>query len=326
MKTLICLARHCLALMLLAGFLVTQAAAAYPDRYITLIVPVPPGGAGDLIGRLVGTKLSTILGQRIVVENRGGAAGTIAAAAASRADADGYTLLLSSSTTHGTAPVVYKNIAYDPTKGFTHIGLVGTVPAVLVVNADLPVKTIQDFVAYAKARPGQLNYGSSGIGSPLHLWGEMFKAAAKIDLTHVPYKGAGPAVVDLLGGRIHAMLDGLPSQLSGINSGKARALGALNATRLDNLPDAPTMPEAGYPDVIGGLWFGLSGPPGLPPDVVKKLEDALKQVVAMPDVQESLKAAGILTTPRLGADYSKFIATENDRYGKVARDAKISVD
>lgn len=320
--------KYFFAMALSAGLLFSglATAATYPERFITLLVPVPPGGAGDFIGRLLATKLSEILGEKIVIENRGGAAGTIAATAGSRADADGYTLLLSSSTTHGTAPVVFKQIPYDPVNGFTHIGMLGTVPAVLVVNADLPVKSAQELVAYAKQKAGQLNYASSGIGSPLHLWGEMFMASAKIQLTHIPYKGAGPAVLDLLGGRVHLMLDGLPAQISGIEAGKVRPLAALNEKRLERLPDVPTMAEVGYPTVVGGLWFGLSGPRNLPPNVVAALDSALKKVAAMPDVKEKMNGAGILVTPLLGSDYRDFIRQENEKYGKIARDANISVD
>lgn len=300
--------------------------AKYPDRVITLIVPVPPGGAGDYIARQFGNKLSEALQEKVVIDNRGGAAGTIAANAVAKATPDGYTLLLSSSTSHGTAPVVYKNIPYDAVKQFTHIGMIGTVPAVLSVNTNVPVRSVAELVKYAQDNPGKLNYGSSGLGSPLQFWAEMFMSAAHVKLVHVPYKGAGPAALDLLGGRIHMMFDGLPSQLSGIHSGALRPIAALSMKRSELLPDVPTMGEVGYPTVLGGLWFGLSGPADLPLDVVKTLSDALQKVVAMPDFQESLKKAGILTTPLSAADYADYIKKENERYGKIAQEAHISVE
>src|SRR6201996_7842139 len=181
------------------------ARAEYPERLITLIVAVPAGGAGDLVARQFASRLSELLNQNVVIENRGGAAGTIATALVARAAPDGYTLLLSSIATNCTAPVVYKNITYDPSKDFSHIGLIATAPAILSVNSALPIHSVADLVAYANARPGELNFGSSGTGSGPQLWGEMFMAASGVKLTHVPYKGSAPAVVDLTAGRIQMM-------------------------------------------------------------------------------------------------------------------------
>lgn len=315
-----------LFLGLLIAAVSIPARAEYPDRIITLIVPVPPGGAGDLVARQFARRLGEILNQRIVIDNRGGAAGTIAATAVARSASDGYTLLLSSSTTHGTAPVVYKNIAYDSVKDFSHIGLIATVPAVLSVNSSLPVNSVAELVKYAQSRPDELNFGSSGIGSPLQLWGEMFMAASGVKLTHVPYKGAGPAMIDLLAGRIHMMFDGLPSQVAGIQTKQLRPLAAMSAQRSILLPDVPTMAEAGYPSVLGGLWFGLSGPAKLPPEVVASLSAAVQKITAMPDFQEALKKGGVLTTPMTEAAYADFIKDENAKYEKVARAANITVE
>src|SRR6202051_1553178 len=253
-------------------------AAPYPKRYLTLIVPVSAGGAADYMARLVAGRLSIPLGEKVIVDNRGGASGTIAAVAVARAAPDGYTLLLSSSTTHGTAPAAFKAMPYDPIKDFTHIGLIATAPAVLRINAALPPKSLAELVDYAKRNQDQLNYGSSGVGSPGQFWGEMFKAASKVHMVHVPYKGTGPVMIHPVSGQIQVILDGLPSQLSNIQAGTIRPLAAMSTARSPKLPDVPTMAEAGYPTVLGGLWFGVLGPAGLSSDVVNRLSAELLKI------------------------------------------------
>lgn len=301
-------------------------AASYPEHTITLIVPVPPGGAGDFIGRLVADHLSDALGAKVVVEDRGGASGTIASSDVARSAADGYTLILSSSTTHATAPASFKSLPYDPVKEFTNIGLIATAPAVLSVNAALPARSIADLVAYAKSHPDQLNYGSAGIGSPGHLWGEMFKAATGSPMIHVPYKGTGPAMTDLVSGQIQVLLDGLPSQISNIKAGTIRPLGAMSEARPPLLPDVPTMQEAGYPTVLGGLWFGLSGPAGLPQSIVDRLSAGLAGLSKDEGFAAKLRSTGVLVTLLPPDGYSTFVASEISRYRKIAHDAAISVD
>ncbi len=302
------------------------AQAAYPERLITLVVAVPPGGAGDLVARQFANRLSELLHQNVVIENRGGAAGTIATAQTARAAADGYTLLLSSIATHCTAPVVYKNIQYDPSKDFSHIGLIATAPAMLSVNSALPIQSVAGLVAYARNKPGELNFGSSGNGSGPQLWGEMFMAASNVKLTHVPYKGSGPAVVDLIAGRIQMMFDAAAAQISGIQAGQLRPLAVLSPERSVFFPDVPTMAEAGYPSVIGNLWYGLSGPANLPSDIVARLESALQTIAVMPDFQDALQQIGMLSTPMSAQGYSRFILDENDKYRGIARAANISIE
>jgi tripartite-type tricarboxylate transporter receptor subunit TctC len=301
-------------------------AAPYPKRYLTLIVPVSVGGAGDFMGRLIADRLSNALGEKVIVDNRGGASGTIAAVAVARAAPDGYTLLLSSSTTHGTAPAAFKALPYDPIKDFTHIGLIATAPAVLSINATLPPKSLAELVDYAERNQDQLNYGSSGVGSPGQFWGEMFKTASKVHMVHVPYKGTGPAVIDLVSGQIQVILDGLPSQLSNIQAGTIRPLAAMSTVRSPKLPDVPTMAEAGYPTVLGGLWFGLSGPTGLPKDVVDRLSAELAKINADPTFLDKLQSFGIVSTPLRNDDYVKFIQGEISRYGKIALETDISIN
>jgi tripartite-type tricarboxylate transporter receptor subunit TctC len=304
----------------------SQARAEYPARQISLIVAVPAGGAGDLVARQFAIRLSELLNQNVVIENRGGAAGTIATAFTARAAADGYTLLLSSTATHCTAPIVYKNIAYDPSRDFSHIGLIATAPAILSVNSTLPIRSISDLVAHARSKPGELNFGSSGNGSGPHLWGEMFMAASGVKLTHIPYKGSAPAVIDLLAGRVQMMFDAAAAQMSGIQAGQLRPLAVMSAERSIFFPDVPTMAEAGYPSVEGNLWYGLSGPAKLPSDIVARLGGALQKVAAMHDFQEALKQVGFLSTPTSAQAYSQFILDENDKYRKIAGAAGISVE
>jgi tripartite-type tricarboxylate transporter receptor subunit TctC len=301
-------------------------ATPYPTRYLTLIVPVPVGGAGDLVARLVAERLSNALGEKVIVDNRGGASGTIAAMAVARAAPDGYTLLLSSSTTHATAPAAFKALPYDPIKDFTHFGLIATAPAVLSITATLPPKSLAEFVDYAKHHPDQLNYGSSGVGAPGQFWSEMFKTASKVRMVHVPYKGTAPAMIDLVSGQIHVILDGLPSQLSNIQAGTIRPLAAMSTTRLPMLPDVPTMAEAGYPTVLGGLWFGLSGPSGLSKDVIDRLSTELAKINADPAFQDRLQSFGIISTPLPNDDYVGFIQGEISKYGKIALENDISIN
>jgi tripartite-type tricarboxylate transporter receptor subunit TctC len=301
-------------------------AAPYPTRYLTLIVPVPVGGAGDLVGRLVAERLSHALGEKVIVDNRGGASGTIAAQAVARATPDGYTLLLSSSTTHATAPAAFKILPYDPIKDFTHFGLIATAPAVLSINAALPPKSLAEFVEYAKLHPDELNYGSSGVGAPGQFWSEMFKSAANLRMVHVPYKGTAPAMVDLVSGQIHVIFDGLPTQLSNIQAGTIRPLAAMSTARLPMLPDVPTMAEVGYPTVLGGLWFGLSGPSGLPQDIIDRLSTEIAKINTDPTFQDRLQSFGIISTPLRNDEYMHFIESEIARYGKIALENHISIN
>jgi tripartite-type tricarboxylate transporter receptor subunit TctC len=303
---------------------VSNAADAWPQRPLRLVVPVPPGGASDFTARILGTKLGELLGQQIVVENRGGAAGTIASDLVAQATPDGHTLLFSSSTTHGIAPSVYRKLPYDPMKSFTHIALVNTIPAVMVVHQSVPAKSVKEFVALAKQKP--MLFGSSGAGSPPHLLGELFKMKTGAPLTHVPYKGSGPAVIELAGGQLHCMFDGLPSLLGNIKAGKLRALAAAAAKRSTALPDLPTMAEAGYPGVEGGLWFGISGPAGVPPAIADRLSKAVFTVVAQDDVKERFASVGGFSSPLGPKDYTEYIRKDIAKWAPVVKAAGATVD
>jgi len=302
------------------------AAEGYPQRPIRLIVPVPPGGASDFTARIVGAKLTDMLGQNLVIENRGGAAGTIACDLVAQSTPDGYTLVFSSSTTHGIAPNVYKKLPYDPMKSFTHIALVNTIPAVMVVHQSVPAKSVKEFVALAKAKPDTFLFGSSGNGGPPHLLGELFKMVTGAPIRHVPYKGSGPAVVDLAGGQIQVMLDGLPSLIGQIKSGKLRPLAAASAKRSNVLPDLPTMAEAGFPGIEGGLWFGISGAAGTPAIAAERLSKAILIITAQEDVKERFASVGGFATPLGPKEYTEFIRKDIAKWAPVVKAAGITVD
>lgn len=303
-----------------------SAVEGFPQRPIRLVVPVPPGGAADFTARIIGMKLTESLGQNIVVENRGGAAGTIASDLVARATGDGYTLLFSSSTTHGISPLIYKKLPYDPMKSFTHIALINTIPAVMVVHQSVPAKSVKEFVALAKSKPNTFLFGSSGSGSPPHLLGELFKMVTGAPITHVPYKGSGPAVVDLAGGQLHAMLDGLPSLINQIKSGRLRPLAAASARRSAVLPDLPTMAEAGYPGVEGGLWYGISGPAGVPAAAAERLSKAVFAATALPDVKERFATVGGFSSPLGPKEYTEFIRKEMVKWAPVVKASGARVD
>ncbi len=305
---------------------VASGAETYPQRPIRLIVPVPPGGAADFTARIVSAHMSEALGQNVLVENRGGAAGTIASELVARSNADGYTLLFSSSTTHGISPVLYRKLSYDALKDFTHIALINTVPAVMVVNQSIPVNSVKEFVALAKSKPNTFLFGSSGSGGPPHLLGELFKSVTGAPIVHVPYKGSGPAVVDLAGGQIHLMLDGLPSLLPHIKSGKLKPLAAASVKRSNVLPELPTMAEAGYPGVEGGLWFGISGPANIAQVVVALLSKEVMRISALDEVKERFGTVGAFSSPLGPKEYAEFIRKEMAKWGPIVISSGATVD
>lgn len=314
----------------IAPFLATSlpgiaAAQDYPSKPIKLIIPYPPGGATDVIGRIVALKMSEAMGQQFVVDNRAGATGSIGAAAAATSAADGYTLLLGALTSHSINAALQPNLSFDLAKDFVPIGVVGQVPLVFVVNPKLPVKTLKELMAYAKANPG-VSYASSGNGSPQHMAGELFKSMTKLDMLHVPYKGSGPAMNDLLGGQVVSMIETMPASLQHIKSGGLRALAIALPARSANLPDVPTAAEAGLPDFVVTSMFGLLAPAKTPPAIVAKLTAALEKVLASPDTQMRMDAQGVVTGYLNPADSAKRIKAEIDKWTKVAKDANIKLE
>lgn len=301
-------------------------AQAYPTKAIHLIVPFPPGGPTDIVGRLVGHKLTEGLGQPVVVENRAGAAGTVGSSAAAKAPPDGYTLLYGSTSTLAIAPSLYRDLAYDPRSAFAPISLVSRGAIIAAVNAQVPARTLQEFIALAKKGPGTLSYGSAGSGTPPHLAAELFKSVAGVDLLHVPYKGGAPAINDLVGGQVQAIFEGEVVLLPHIKSGGVRALAITGTKRDPQLPGVPTFAEAGLPRYDVYFWSGLVAPAGTPPQVIAKLNGVLVQALNAPDTRAALKHQGLEpagTTPR---QFAEFIAGEVERWGQVVKASGAKLD
>lgn len=300
----------------------------YPNKSITLIVPFPPGGATDALSRIVAQKLSTNLGQSVIVENHPGAGGTIGAALGMRAAPDGYTLLFTTSSTHSVAPSFPKKLPYDSVTDFTPIGGVAVSPAVLMVTKTLPIKTVKELVAYAKSHPGELNYASSGVGTVIQLNAEAVKAQAGINMTHVPYKGSALAMPDLVSGKVHILFDSIVSSLQPIKDGKLTALAVGGVKRSPQLPDVPTVAEAGKDLGLGQFesttWFGLYGPKNLPPELVTKINAVLNKTIESPDVIERFVQVGAESTPGTPDKFANMVARERARWSTLIKQAQIN--
>lgn len=318
------------SLLMVLGLAAAPAGAApgddFPNKPIRIIVTVPPGGAADFIARVVGTKLSQVTGSPVVVENRAGASGTIAAAYVAQAEPDGYTLLQNSITTHGIGPYVFPKLPYDSFKDFAPVSLLATLPVIMTVSATLPVTTVEQFVALAKSKPGQLSFASSGNGGAPHLAGELFKIAADIDMLHVPYKGSGPAVVDVASGRVQVMFDAAPSLLPHIQSGKLRPIAAASAKRNSLTPNAPTFAERGFKGMDISIWYGLLAPAATPPVVISRLNAALRKVLESPDVQQRFAEQGTLAAATTPEQFAAFMRDDYQRWGMVIKKAGIKFD
>ena len=296
----------------------------FPNRPLRLIVTVPPGGAADFIARLVGGKLSESLGQPVVVENRGGAGGTIAADAVAKASPDGYTLLQNSITTHGVGPHLYSKLPYDPVKDFAPVSGLALLPLIMAVNADLPFKSVPELIAGSKKE--SLNFASSGNGGAPHMAGELFKSETGAPITHVPYKGSGPAVADLVGGRVQIMFDAAPSLIQHVKSGKLRVLAAASAQRNRLLPEVPTFAELGYPKVAVSLWYGLLAPAGTPRPVIDRLNRETRKALEAPDVREKLLAQGAEPMPGSSEAFATFMHEESAKWAPVVKQAGVKLD
>ena len=316
--------RALFACFILAFAGVVAAQADYPNRPIRLIVTVPPGGAADFIARLVGAKVSESVGQPVLVENRGGAGGTIAADAVAKAAPDGYTLLQNSITTHGVGPHLYSKLPYDPVKDFAPVSGLALLPLIMAINADLPFKTVDEVIAGAKK--GNLNFASSGNGGAPHMAAELFKSVTGAPLTHVPYKGSGPAVADLVGGRVQIMFDAAPSLIAHVRSGKLRVLAAASAERNRVLPEVPTFAELGYPRIAVSLWYGMLAPAGTPQPIVARLNQEVGKALNAPDVREKLLAQGAEPMPGTPEAFGKFMQDEMAKWAPVVKQAGVKLD
>ena len=304
----------------------SMAQTPYPSKPITMIVPFSAGGTTDILARVVGQALSTELGQSIIIDNRPGAGGNIGGQAAARAAGDGYTLFMGTVGTHAINEALYKKMPFDPVKDFAPLTRVANVPNLLVAHPSQPFKTVKEMMAYAKANPGKLNFGSSGSGSSIHLSGELFKSLAKVDMVHVPYKGSAPAVTDLLGNQIAIMFDNLPSVIPHVRSGKLRAIAITTAKRSPELPDVPTIAEAGVPGYEAMSWFGLLAPAATPAPVLAKLSGALAKVLANPEVKKKIVDQGGEPVNETPAQFAAFIQSESVKWGKVVKSSGASLD
>jgi tripartite-type tricarboxylate transporter receptor subunit TctC len=291
----------------------------YPAKSVRLVVPFPPGGTADTLGRIVALKLGESLGQNFVIENRGGAGGVIGSESVSKSAPDGYTLVVSGIASHTIAPALASRPPYDPLRDFTHIALFGGPPAVLGVHPSLPAKDLKAFIALAKARPGDMSYGSPGNGTLGHLVAELLKQEAGIKVVHVPYKGAALAVVDIVAGHIEVISTTLTTASGQIRAGKVRALAISSAKRLPDYAGVPTFREAGYRDLVATVWFSLSGPAGMPADVVSRLNTEVRRVLQLSDVRDRLRGDGIEPNQLDAKAFTDFMAAETTRWGAVVR-------
>ncbi len=303
------------------------AAETYPQRPITLVVGYAAGGATDIVARLMAKSLSDVLGQTVVVENKTGANSNIGAEIVARAQPDGYTLYVGSiaNTINRT---LYSQLNYDFVKDFAPIAMLATIPNVLVVNPKVPVKTVQEYIHYAREHPGKLTCASSGNGSSIHLSCELFKMQTAVDILHVPYRGSGPAVADLLGGQVDSMFDNLPSSLPHVQAGKLRAIGVTSGSRLASLPDVPTLNESGLKGFEVQSWFGLMAPAGTPQPILNRLNEAVNKALATAQIKQAYEKSGFWAPPPPNgrSDFAAWVASEIDKWGKVVRAANLKAN
>jgi tripartite-type tricarboxylate transporter receptor subunit TctC len=300
------------------------AQAGYPNKPIKIIAPVQPGGGVDLVARTIADRLGQVLGQSIIVDNQSGGGGVIGSMATARAAPDGYTLMVGYVGTHGTNPAVRK-LPYDAIKDFTPIAMVGGTPNILIVPPSLPVGTLKEFVAYARANPGKLSYGSSGPGTLTHLAMEQFKVAADIDIVHVPYRGIGPAITDILGGQTQALFPGLAAALPHIKAGKMKPLAVTGTRRHRLLPDVPTFEELGYKGFDGVQWYGIVGPANMPAPIVKRLNEEINKLLANPDLRERLSSEALEPMPMTPEQFGQYMRDDIGKWSSLAKARHIEI-
>ena len=315
------------ALAVAAATLTTAVTAAdtYPARPIRMIVAYPPGGGTDIVGRMMAQKLTETLQQNVVVDNRGGATGNIGTELAARANPDGYTLLMGNVAPNAINVSLFKKLAYDPVKDFSPVSLVAITPNILVANPSVPVKSVKDLIALARAKPGALNYPSAGVGSSSHLAGELLKILAKIDMVHVPYKGGGPALVDTISGQMQVMFATMPAAMPHVKSGKVRPIAVTTEKRSQTLPDLPPIAETvkGYE---ASTWYGLLAPANTPAAIVNRLHRDTVKILATPDTREKLSAQGFEPVGGTPAEFAAYIKSEISKWGRVIREAGIKAE
>ena len=304
----------------------TGSAHSYPNRAIRFIVPFSPGGASDTAARIIGQKLNERWGPQVVIENRPGAGGTIGTEVAAKAQPDGYTLLMGSSTELAVNPHLYPKLSYNTTRDFVPVALIASTPLIVVVHPSLPARSIQELVALAKARPGELNYASSGNGATTHLAAEMFKRAAGIDLLHVPHTGSAPAVTSLMGGQTHMSVQAVPAVLSQARAGRLRALAVTSTKRVNAASELPTLIESGYPGLDIVIWNAVVAPAGISPDITGKLGAEILNIAALPDVRQSFANQGAEMTPANAEQLGAYLRTELAKFAKVVKESGARID
>jgi tripartite-type tricarboxylate transporter receptor subunit TctC len=315
-----------LAASLLTALAVHAQPAAYPARAVTLVVPFPPGGGTDAGARIVAQQLSAKWKQPVVVENKGGAAGQIGADFVAKAKPDGLTLLMGNIGTQAINPSLYRKLPYDPDTAFAPISMVAELPLAMMVHPAVAARTPQDFIALAKAKPAQLSYSSSGPGGAPHLAAEMFKQAAGVDVLHVPYRGGGPAVADLLAGHVQLSFMTVLEASGHIKAGKLRALAVTSARRVEALPDVPTLADAALPGFNSISWIGLFAPGGTPPELVEKISADVREVLAAPDVKHRLTELGSIPYGNTPAEFARGIEADRQRYARIIKERHITAD
>ncbi len=304
----------------------TAQAQSFPSKPVRLVIPFPPGGPLDAVGRTIAQKLTEAWGQNVVVDNRPGAGGNIGADLVAKSAPDGYTVVMGALSTHAVNPSLYPKMPYDAVKDFAPISLVAVTPNVLVVNPVLPVNSAREFIAYAKANPGKLAFGSGSNGSAGHLAGELFKAETGADMLHVPFKGAAPAMQALLAGDTQLMFDNLASSTPQVKAGKLKALAVTTAQRSKLAPDLPTLAEAGLPGFDITTWFGLLAPAGTPPDIVARWNSEVTRILNAPDVRERLLLLGVEPAPNSPQEFAQFIGREMTKYARIVKLSGAKVD
>jgi tripartite-type tricarboxylate transporter receptor subunit TctC len=304
----------------------TAPAQQYPAKPIRMVVGFAPGGGTDLVARIIGQKMTESWGQPVLVDNRAGATGTIGADVVAKAPGDGYTLLMGHVNSHGIAPHIFKKLPYDAERDFAMVAYVGYVPNVFVIHPSIPARNVKELIAIAKAQPGSLTYASSGVGSTQHLAGELLTLLAGVKILHVPYKGSGPAVVDLLAGHVSMNFDTMPPVLPHIKSGRLRALALTTPKRSPQLPNVPTMIEVGLKGFDMTNWYGVMAPAKTPRDIVVKLNGEINRIVGLPDAKAKLEEAGTQLDPMSPEQFASFLKSEIAKYAKLVKAANVSLD
>jgi tripartite-type tricarboxylate transporter receptor subunit TctC len=315
-----------LAALVMVLQLALPARAEFPERGVKIVVPFPAGGSNDVVARLLGTKLSELWGQTVVIDNRAGGGGNIGAEAVARSSADGYTLLLTAPGPLAVNQSLYAQLPFNPPQDFIPVALIASVPIVLAVNPSVKAKSVAELIALAKASPGKLNFGSSGYGSTNHLAGELLKTRAAIDIVHVPYRGAAPAMNDLIAGQIPMMFDNMPAIRPQVLGGTIRAIAVAGAVRSPLFPELPTMVEAGVADFEASSWFGLVAPAKTPPEVIRGLTEAVAKVLKDPDMTKRLADVGAEPGTLSGDAFAAFLRSESDKWGQVVKTAGVRVE